>query len=331
MVYHMSAESQIAAPPVRLSGFQRVCRYWGVLAVSSTLAVTLLALLARWSPIAEILSHFRAVYFLSAAVALLCLLVSRSWYWCAPAAALLLWHGWALAAWHVPAAVASAGGTKITVLTVNVNSDTHEYARLLDVIANEDPDLIFVQEFSREWATALEAIHDEYPHRIVLARNDYFGLGFYSRYPIENAISNDPVQSDVPISRGDVLIDGRRVHVVNAHLAPPEGTWLTILRYKQFAWLTEYLEAHDGPVVVAGDLNCTMWSPLYQDLVRRGRLSNARQGHGVLASWYPLPGSLNVIPIDHILGGGVQFTGAHLGARIGSDHVPVVATLLLPK
>ncbi len=326
-----AANPEVPGPSPSSFDFRRVVKSWGVLGVSSTLAVTVIVLFARWSPIAEITSHFRALYFLSATAALVCLLIGRSWRWGIVAVVLMLWHGWAIVAWYVPAAAASAGGKEITVLTSNVNADTHEYARLLDVIAQENPDLIFVQELSAPWAKALEAIHEKYPYRIVTARADYFGLGFYSRYPIEGAESNDPVESDVPISRADVLIEGHRVHIVNAHLAPPEGTWLTVLRYRQFAWLTKYLEAHQGPVLVAGDFNCTMWSPLYHDLVQRGRLTNARQGHGVLASWYTLPGSLNVIPIDHILGGGVQFTGAHLGGRIGSDHVPVVATLTLPQ
>lgn len=324
-------EPPAASAPSSNFSFRRVFKSWGVLACSSTLAVTLIALCARWSPIAEITSHFRALYLLAALAALACLLIARSWRWGSVAVVLVLCHGWALAAWYVPAAAASAGGKELKVMTSNVNADTHDYARLLDVIAKENPDLIFVQELSQSWAKALEPIHEKYPYRIVTARADYFGLGFYSRYPIEGAVSNDPVESDVPISRGDVLIDGHRVHIVNAHLAPPEGSWLTVLRYRQFAWLTKYLETHKGPVIVAGDFNCTMWSPLYHDLVEHGRLSNARQGHGVLASWYTLPGSLNVIPIDHILGGGVQFTGAHLGGRIGSDHVPVVATLTLPK
>lgn len=324
------AQVSVAKTPA-VAGFRRVCKSWGVLGVSTTLAVSVIVLLARWSPIAEITSHFRAVYAVVAAGALVCLLIGRSWRWSIAAVVLLFWHGWAIVTWYIPAASASSGGAELTVLTSNVNADTKDYARLLDVIAEEDPDLIFVQELSQNWAKALEAIHDEYPHRIVTARNDYFGLGFYSRYPIENAQSNDPVQSDVPISRGDVLIDGRRVHIVNAHLAPPEGAWLTVLRYKQFAWLTEYLEARDGPVLVAGDFNCTMWSPLYHDLVRRGRLSNARQGYGVLASWFPMRGGFNLIPIDQILGGGLRFTGAHLSARIGSDHVPITATLRIPE
>lgn len=279
-----AAEATPAASPRAPIKFRRFCKAFGVAIFSGTLVVALIVLMARWSPIAEIVSHFRALYTTAAALALVCFLLSRSWRWSAAAVALTLWQGWPIAAWYIPTAAAASEGNEIRVLTTNVNADTNGYARLLDVIAHEKPDLIFVQELSPEWAAALEAIHAEYPHRIITARLDYFGLGLYSRYSIENADSNDPVHSDVPISRGDIVIGDRRVHVVNVHLAPPEGRALVDLRYRQFAWLTDYLEAHQGPVIAAGDFNCSMWSPLYRDLVRRGRLSNARQGQGVLAS-----------------------------------------------
>jgi len=335
MVYEVTEPAvQIpkATPSIPAFSMRHAMKPVGVGLVSATLAVTLIALCARWSPVAEITSHFRALYALAAIAALACLSAARAWRWSIAAAALAAWHSLAVAAWYLPGPKFQFGGSELRMLTSNVNADTDGYARLLDVIAQEDPDLIFVQELSPAWAKSLEAIHGEYPHRIISARLDYFGLGFYSRYPIENAQTNDPVNSDVPIARGDVIINGRRVHIVNVHLAPPEGRALTALRYKQFVWLTEYLEAYDGPVIAAGDFNCTMWSPLYQDLVRRGGLSDARQGHGVLASWYPLPGSLNLIPIDLILGGGgIHFTGAHLTARIGSDHIPVAASLRIAE
>ncbi len=303
-----------------------------MLIFSSILAVAFIALLARWSPVAEIVTHFRMLYALGAAFALICFLLACAWRWALAAAVLLIWQGWAIVPWlWDPNTYAQFEHTKLTVVSVNVNADTTGYEKLLDVIADEDPDLIFVQELSPLWAKALEVIHEEYPYRIITARMDYFGLGFYSRYPIENVDSSDPLNSDVPISRGDVVVGNQRLHIVNAHLAPPEGRMLTEMRYDQFTWLTEYVERLQGPVIVAGDFNCTMWSPLYHDLVERGRLTNARYGRGIMPSWFPMPGGLNLIPIDQILGRQLLFTSMHLGERIGSDHVPLVATLELRK
>src|SRR5690349_15763656 len=113
-------EVPAASAPSSNFSFRRVFKSWGVLACSSTLAVTLIALCARWSPIAEITSHFRALYFLAATAALICFLISRSWRWGSLAVVLMLWHGWALAAWYIPAAAASVGGKELKVMTSNV-------------------------------------------------------------------------------------------------------------------------------------------------------------------------------------------------------------------
>ncbi len=303
----------------------------GASLIVGVLPLSLAGFVARWSALAEITTHFRVLYALAASAALLLLLAGRRWRWAAAAALLLAWHAAAIAPWYLPAAgVSEPSGTVIRVLTINVNADNEQYDRLIALIDSEKPDVIFIQELSPGWAAALEALRTEYPHNVITARTDYFGLGLYSRYPLEKVRTEDPVNSDVPVIRADALVDGRRVHLINVHLAPPEGGELTRLRYKQYEWMNSYVASLDGPLIAAGDFNCTMWSPLYRNLVREGRLVNARQGHGILASWFPIAGPLHAIPIDQVLGGGVRFTGAHLGARIGSDHCPLVAELRLP-
>ena len=233
--------------------------------------------------------------------------------------------------WYLPPKSA-AHGPSFKMLTSNVNGDNQQFPLQLRLIEKENPDVIFIQELSPGWKAALEALRTTHPYNAVAPRMDYFGLGLYSRYPLENVHIEDPVNSDVPVVRADALIDGRRVHLLNVHLAPPEGPALTRLRYEQFRWMNDYVADIKGPLIAAGDFNCAMWSPLYEGLVRAGNLVNARKGHGILASWYPIAGRLHLIPIDQILGGGgVGFTDTHLGAPIGSDHCPLVTEIHLSE
>jgi len=295
-------------------------------------AVTLLGFLARWWTLAEMSTHFLVFFAGSSLAAALLFCAGRRWGWAVASAALLVWQASAIVPWYLPADASQAHGPVLKVMTANANADNVKYERLLSVIAAEKPDLIFVQEVSIGWGAALKALDADYPYQVVDARTDYFGIALLSKYPIEHADSRDPVDSDAPLIRADVLIDGRRVHVVGAHLAPSRSAWMTRLRYKQFAWMNEYLPSVDGPLIVAGDFNTTMWSPLYHDLVQSGKLVNARRGHGLLPSWFPVTGSWHLIPIDHVFGGGgVRFTGAHLSGVIASDHRPLVAELRLPE
>jgi endonuclease/exonuclease/phosphatase (EEP) superfamily protein YafD len=290
--------------------------------------VTLLGLFARWSSFAEITVHFRAVYACAALVAVGLAAAARSWRLGVMCAVLLAWELAGILPWYVPsAASALSDRSTVKVLTSNVEVSNTDYGRLLDVIAREAPDVVFVQEVTPAW---FDALVDTYPYRVQVPHSGYFGLGLYSRFPVENVQSDDPVGRDVPILRADIEIDGQRVRVVNVHIPSPEGRRLIEIRVAQYHWLSDYVANLDGPVLIAGDFNCTMWSPLYKDVVKAGQLANARRGQGILPSWFPLGRSLSLLPLDQILGRGFLFTDAWLGDSIGSDHRPFIAELKLP-
>lgn len=83
-------------------------------------------------------------------------------------------------------------------------------------------------------------------------------------------------------------------------------------------------------VIIAGDLNTTMWSPYYKRLARDSGLANARKGFGILATWPSFYPFLR-IPIDHYLvSPEVRVVDLRMGPKFGSDHRPLVADLFVP-
>jgi endonuclease/exonuclease/phosphatase (EEP) superfamily protein YafD len=67
-----------------------------------------------------------------------------------------------------------------------------------------------------------------------------------------------------------------------------------------------------------------MWNRHYQPLVDVAALHNAREGHGIGATW-PAGWPLGV-PIDHVLASGdVQLRNFRVLRAIGSDHRPISA------
>lgn len=286
-----------------------------------------LGLFAEWSSFAEITTHFRVPYVGFAAFAVVFALVARQRMLTAVSAAILVWALGGVVPWYTAAPPpVPSGGTTLTIMTANVNLHNKDANPLLDLVAKEAPDLLLLQEVTPAW---FEQCRHLYPHRAEVPHRSYFGLALYSRFPIENVQQDDPVNRDVPILRADLDVEGRRVHVMNVHLPSPESRKFIEIRLAQYAWLTEYLAGLDGPAIVAGDFNCTMWSPLYKRLVGRGDLVNTRQGYGMMPTWLPLAGSLHLLPIDHILVRGMFVTDARLGLRIGSDHSPFVAEVRL--
>ena len=83
----------------------------------------------------------------------------------------------------------------------------------------------------------------------------------------------------------------------------------------------------EGAKVVIGDLNTTMWGENYRRLIEITGLANVRKGFGVLPSWPDfLPFAM--IPLDHCLvSGDLLASDVRLGRDIGSDHMPLIATL----
>lgn len=87
---------------------------------------------------------------------------------------------------------------------------------------------------------------------------------------------------------------------------------------------------HLAGAAVLGDLNATPWSPRFRDLVAAAGLRQARRGFGLQASWGPRPLPWALLPIDHVLlRGPWQVRSFRAGPRLGSDHRPVVAELLV--
>lgn len=77
-----------------------------------------------------------------------------------------------------------------------------------------------------------------------------------------------------------------------------------------------------------------MWSPFYRSLIKRSGLHNARQGFGILPSQSGIAPQLAILsaPIDHCLvSSDIQVQNFRLGSDIGSDHLPIVADLLVPR
>ena len=82
-----------------------------------------------------------------------------------------------------------------------------------------------------------------------------------------------------------------------------------------------------GPLIVAGDFNCTPWSPFFSDLLAATGLHDSALGFGVWPTWNSslLPLGLK---IDHVLvTGGVVARNHQVGADVGSDHFPVIVDL----
>ncbi|MCC7419867.1 MAG: endonuclease/exonuclease/phosphatase family protein [Planctomycetaceae bacterium] len=289
-------------------------------------APTLIGWLARRHWIFDLATHFVVQSAVLMAVFLAISLVLRDWRMALLAAVVLVINAARIVPLYLPADEPSSTGQRIRLLSANVHTGNRNAAPFLELVQREDPDIILVMEVDARWIRELSLLRDRYPHFHEHGRPDNFGIALYSKIPLDGLDEIEVADSEVPTLLARLKLDGRSMTLIGTHPLPPISRDYTGLRNRQLAALGELAarEATHGPVVLAGDLNTTSWSPIFADLLKASGLRDSRLGRGLQASW-PTTSPLILIPIDHVLiSPDLAIHDRRLGDPIGSDHWPVV-------
>lgn len=326
----MKADS-LPVEPIRRSRRSRALRLLsdiatGVVLVAGGLSIGGFFAGAAWP--FELMCHFRMQYFATLLGCALLLALCRSRRRLGIALALTALNGWTL--WpYVPAGSRpDQGAPDLRVLSTNVYSGNRTPGPILDHIAATQPDIIAVLEVTPAWERHFAAIEVDYPYRLVQTQpeNFNFGIALYSRVPLVSA-RFAPLSDNNSAIVAHVEVNRTAVTIIAAHPYPPGGSLHTRLRNLQLGELARLAAAVDGPVILAGDLNVTPFSPAFQQLLRDGTLSDPRIRRGIKPTW-PAGRTILRIPIDHILARQAQIE-LSVGPDIGSDHFPLSADVWL--
>lgn len=224
------------------------------------------------------------------------------------------------------------GEPVLKVMSYNVWSRNGKTAETIGLIAQEDPDLLLLQEIPVERFAALrQLLADGRPGEVLYASYEQHLLqGVLSRFPIvplkamRKLGQAQKVAVDTPVGRVTVF----NVHPLRS------GGWQR--RDRQIVALVEQeiLETR-GAVILGGDFNTTDQTQLYRRLSRHLRNAHWEAGFG-FGFTYPSAeirllglGLPPLVRIDHI------FYNDHFRALAagtsrnsgGSDHYPVTARL----
>jgi endonuclease/exonuclease/phosphatase (EEP) superfamily protein YafD len=223
----------------------------------------------------------------------------------------------------------TAEGTDVKVLLANILSSNEDPAPLLELIEAEQPDLVILLEVSPRWAQALPVLGNSFAHSIVEPRNGNFGIAMYSKLPVTAAATIDSSPLGFPTIVATLDVGGKSLQVVGTHPMIPIGGQNYDARNVQLDAISRLLQKGTGPRLLLGDLNTTIWDMQYGALENRTWLRNVRHGFGMLPTWptYMWPA---MIPIDHMLvSDDIGVKDVHTGPAIGSDHLPLIATITL--
>ena len=151
-------------------------------------------------------------------------------------------------------------------------------------------------------------------------------LAARSRHPWQSAelisICDAPTEH-LPVIDLRLTHAGRPLRVLAVHLVPPLSGEAAAIRQEQVDGLVRAVKAHPQlPTVIVGDLNTTMFSATYRQLLVGTGLSDARTGWGLLPSWPAGMPSWARLALDHVLvPDELMVTNLELGEPTGSDHL----------
>jgi endonuclease/exonuclease/phosphatase family metal-dependent hydrolase len=211
-----------------------------------------------------------------------------------------------------------------------------DLSRIAEVVRSYSPDLVALQEVDvlRARSGTVDQAHELAGllgmHAVFAPALEHdgghYGIATLSRLPVTESrqisLPLTPRRAHRRSQPRCALVtrhswDGGSLELINTHLS-------VLFRERPGQVAAIAAEMAGEALVIAGDFNCTPWSPAYR-ILARGLRSATR-----FARTWPSPAPL--VPIDHIFYRGrldVVSAGAWTGgpARRASDHLPVVAEL----
>jgi endonuclease/exonuclease/phosphatase (EEP) superfamily protein YafD len=180
---------------------------------------------------------------------------------------------------YVPHAAAPRPGCTLTVVTFNQYEGRPDDAAAAALLARLHPDVIFAQK-------AYDNVH---------LRDALLAQGFSGYFSFPSPTRPDLILSRIPIEHAeddrvgiwtDVAVEGRTVRLKNMYATRPNRSWTEYLDYHE--QLLRQVDAHTGPLVLAGDANSTAFTPEMRALRRRLRDAWDEAGFGA-GMTFPAP------------------------------------------
>jgi endonuclease/exonuclease/phosphatase (EEP) superfamily protein YafD len=221
-------------------------------------------------------------------------------------------------------------GVAVRVMLLNVNTQLGDPERVKQAIQNADPDIIVLEEISFRWVKDLIWLSGAYPNSCIQPRSDNFGIGIFSKYPLEDSEVVIIGDAQVPSIVTTVNVSHTKLTVVATHPLPPSGVAYSRWRDDQLDKLPDHIR-EKCPAILVGDLNATPWSYHFRRLLKRSGLNDSTKGWGVQPSWSS-HSPIFRIPIDHCLHSpDVSVVGRQIGDYVGSDHYPLIVDLVIDR
>jgi endonuclease/exonuclease/phosphatase (EEP) superfamily protein YafD len=229
----------------------------------------------------------------------------------------------------LPAAMAVTREQTFRLVSFNVWFRNPDMTRTAQYIEKSQADAVVLLELTPSQVEELLPLMPSYPHYYI--EPSRMGAAVFTRWPVLSAESVPLAPGGAVAARLTLDWRGTPVTVVGVHLNWPLGPRNFEFRNQELSVLAHLGKAQERPLLVAGDFNLTPWSQYFDDALAQSGLHDAARGFGLARSW-PAQFAPAGIRIDHCLASSHwRSVDARVGPWLGSDHLPIVADLLLQQ
>jgi endonuclease/exonuclease/phosphatase family metal-dependent hydrolase len=236
----------------------------------------------------------------------------------------------------------SSDPVMLRLYTHNLHAEQKLLDSFVQNIRDAKPDIIALQEVSREAADYLSSRLSEHPyHALQVSGDPYTGMAIFSRYPI---VAQRAWPLPRRLMRAEINVSGRLIVVYDVHPTSPGNTGLnTAPRSRDVAFALEDAAQTGAPTLLMGDFNMEDGSDDYRKVAKAYtdvyRATNKDSGVTYPDYSQPqarvnarLPGFTPLILRLDYLFASADFQPVE--AKVwpssgGSDHRPVVGTVKL--
>jgi endonuclease/exonuclease/phosphatase (EEP) superfamily protein YafD len=299
---------------------------WGLLTAAGVVpcAATAFGFLGRFSWFLDLFSHFRVQYLIALSILGVLFLLGRRRRTAAVFIAFACINlGMVLPLYFDGQATTPEAAPILRAMLLNVNTRLGDAARVKQVIQELDPDILVLEEISSQWVLDLQWLANSYSHSRVQPREDNFGIGLFSKFPLVESEIVYIGDAQVPSIAATIDTGREKLRVIATHPLPPAGGQYSRWRNDQLNRLPDYVRS-SLPLILLGDLNVTPWNYHFRRLLKRTGLIDSSKGRGIQPTW-PNYNPLLLIPIDHCLhSSDISVLSKRIGVDVGSDHYPVI-------
>lgn len=214
------------------------------------------------------------------------------------------------------------------IISANIYSQNNEYKSLEEYLKKEKADVIILDELTPNWQKNIDFIRKEYPYYKEESRTNNFGIGMYSKIPLDTVITKNYIDEEHPSLIGKLKVNGKEVVILATHPVPPLPNQVRFeKRNKQYKLMKEEIDQmKEENIILIGDLNSTVYSPNFK-LVQSDKLKDARTGFGFQNSWSTFVPIFRTNIDQCWVSKPIKVTNFYRGEDIKSDHFPIIAEL----